>query len=344
MPESNTRPGIKLKLWCCLLGIILTLVGLFFAIAGGKLVSLGGSSYFLVAGIVTLLAAVQFFRRKSSAVVLFLLVFIGTLIWSVYDAGFDFWPLVSRLMVPTGLMLLALLGWPTLRKSEGKAPLAKLSYLLSAVLAVGMVGTFVQMFQPHPTVAFSGKPLPLIPVDKAKQQKDWDNYGNTPGGSRFVALDQITRDNVKDLKVAWTFHTGDTPISPGGNGAEDQQTPLQIGNRIFLCTPHNNVIAVEADSSRSAFALGICETSDRLISIPSIWKCGTMNSLIRKKPGLSSISSTVTFASRSGCDACSSSPGSFISVTSPLIQLFSSSSSRRRSLVVPMFSRWMSFR
>ncbi|CAI1559487.1 Quinate/shikimate dehydrogenase (quinone) [Serratia quinivorans] len=88
MPESNTRPGIKLKLWCCLLGIILTVVGLFFAIAGGKLVSLGGSSYFLVAGIVTLLAAVQFFRRKSSAVVLFLLVFIGTLIWSVYDAGY----------------------------------------------------------------------------------------------------------------------------------------------------------------------------------------------------------------------------------------------------------------
>ena len=250
MPESNARPGIKLKLWCCLLGIILTAVGLFFAIAGGKLVSLGGSSYFLIAGIVTLLSAVQFFRRKSSAVPLFLLVFVGTLVWSVVDAGFDFWPLVSRLMVPAGLMLLAFLSWPALRKPEGKTPLAKLSYLLSAVLAVGMVGTFVQMFQPHPTVAFSGEPLPLIPVDKSKQQKDWDNYGNTPGGSRFVALDQITRDNVKDLKVAWTFHTGDTPLSPDGNGAEDQQTPLQIGNRIFLCTPHNNVIAVDADSGK----------------------------------------------------------------------------------------------
>lgn len=44
MPESNARPGIKLKLWCCLLGIILTAVGLFFAIAGGKLVSLGAAA------------------------------------------------------------------------------------------------------------------------------------------------------------------------------------------------------------------------------------------------------------------------------------------------------------
>ena len=38
---------------------------------------------------------------------LFALVFVGTLIWALFDAGFDFWPLVSRLMVPAGLMLLA---------------------------------------------------------------------------------------------------------------------------------------------------------------------------------------------------------------------------------------------
>ncbi|EFE94491.1 quinate/shikimate dehydrogenase (pyrroloquinoline-quinone), partial [Serratia odorifera DSM 4582] len=208
MSETHAHTGIKRKLCCYLLGIILAVTGLFFTIAGGKLAALGGSWYFIIAGVVTLLAAIQFFRGKSSAVVLFLLVFVGTLIWSLFDAGLDFWPLVSRLMVPTGLTLLALLSWPSLRKAEGKTPLAKASYLLSAVLAVGMVGTFIQMFQPHPTVPFSGAQLPLIPVDKAKQQKDWDNYGNTPGGSRFVALDQITRDNVKELKVAWTFHTG----------------------------------------------------------------------------------------------------------------------------------------
>ena len=82
------------------------------------------------------------------------------------------------------------------------------------------------------------------------EQKNWEHYGNTPGGSRFVALDQITRDNVDKLEVAWTYHTGDTPISPGNNGAEDQQTPLQVGDKLFLCTPHNNVIAVDADTGK----------------------------------------------------------------------------------------------
>ncbi len=177
----------------------------------GQLATLGGSWYFLVAGIVIVLSAIQFLRAKSSAVVLFLLAFVGTLVWAVVDAGLVFWPLVSRLMVPAGLMILAFLTWPALRKRENKPSLAKLSYALSAVIAVGMVATLVQMFQPHPTVAATGPELPLIPVEKSKQQQNWDNYGNTAGGSRFVALDQITRDNVKDLQVAWTYRTGTFP-------------------------------------------------------------------------------------------------------------------------------------
>ena len=58
---------------------------------------------------------------------------------------------------------------------------------------------------------------------------------------------------------------------------------------------------------------------------PSTWKCGTAYSFTRKKPGLSSISSTTTLASRSGWEACSSSPGSVISVTRLRTQVFSSS-------------------
>ncbi|ROP62815.1 quinate dehydrogenase (quinone) [Enterobacter sp. BIGb0383] len=250
MAETTSRPTKGLGIWCVLLGLVLLAVGLFFAIGGGKLLSLGGSAYFLIAGIVMLLSAIQFFRKKSSAVVLFLLVFVGTLIWALADVGTEFWPLVSRLMVPTGLALLVLITWPALRKREGKTALAAPSYGFAAVLAVGMVVTLVQMFQPHPSVAFKGETLPLVPVKAGEEQKNWDNYGNTPEGSRFVALSQITRDNVKDLQVAWTFHTGDTPESPTGNGAEDQQTPLQVGNTLYLCTPHNNVIAVEADSGK----------------------------------------------------------------------------------------------
>lgn len=250
MADSAAVSGTKLKLWCYLLAAILLLVGGFFTVGGVRLLMLGGNAYFLIAGVVTLLAAVQFARQRASAVPLFLLVFLGTVIWSLWEVRVDFWPLVSRLMVPAGLMLLAFATWPALRRREQKTSLAAISYGVCAVLAVGLVVAFSQMFVPHPTVAFSGQPLPLVPVDKTKAQKDWDHYGNTAGGSRFVALDEITRDNVNNLKVAWTYHTGDTPVSLDGNGAEDQLTPLQVGDKVFLCTPHNNVIAVDADSGK----------------------------------------------------------------------------------------------
>ena len=43
--------------------------------------------------------------------------------------------------------------------------------------------------------------------------------------------------------------TGDVAQSDG-NGAEDQNTPLQVGDTLFICTPHNNVIALDADTGR----------------------------------------------------------------------------------------------
>jgi len=250
MTDKQTPRSAGLTSACILLGLVLLATGLFFAIGGARLALLHGSLYFLLAGLGILAAAVLFLRRKWSAVPVYGVVFGATVAWSLFDAGFDFWPLVSRLMFPTGLMVLALLAWPALRRSAGRPAAPKRAYGLAGLLAAGMVAAFAGMFQPHPTVPFAGTPTPLVPVAQGQGQKDWRHYGNSAGGSRFAALDQITRDNVQDLQVAWTFHTGDTPESPTGNGAEDQQTPLQIGNRVYLCTPHNNVIAVDADSGK----------------------------------------------------------------------------------------------
>ena len=92
--------------------------------------------------------------------------------------------------------------------------------------------------------------LPLIPVDKSKQQQNWDHYGNTAGGSRFVALDQITRDNVKDLTVAWTYQTGDVKLPEDVGETTYQVTPLKVGDNLFICTPHSIAIAVDADTGK----------------------------------------------------------------------------------------------
>jgi len=238
------------RLWLFVLGAVLILAGLFFAAAGGKLVLLGGSWYFLISGIAIIVAGLLVVMRKPAGALLFCLVTAATVVWALLDVGPEFWPLISRLLAFGVGATVVVLSLPLLRKASGKTPAYLPSFAIAALLAVVSGAGFAGMFVPHPTVAFNGTIAPLTPVDPAKEQKNWEAYGNTTGGSRFAALDQITRDNVKDLTVAWSYQTGDTPISPGGGGAEDQLTPLQVGDRVFLCTPHNNVIAIDADTGK----------------------------------------------------------------------------------------------
>ena len=63
---------------------------------------------------------------------------------------------------------------------------------------------------------------------------DWvmqnGNYANT----RYSELDQINADNVKDLRVAWTFSTGVLRGHEGG--------PLVIGDVMYVHTPFPNTV------------------------------------------------------------------------------------------------------
>ena len=221
--------------------------GLLFVAGGGYLATLGGSLYFLLAGLGMIAASVLMFKQRLSGVWLFAAVMVASIVWALLDAGLVFWPLVSRLFALAVLSLVVALAYPSLRKANGLS--GNGGYALGAVLAVAIAGGFWGMFLPHATVSATGDGPGLTKVDPANAQKDWAHYGNDEGGSRFAALDQINRSNVADLVPAWTYQTGDVAISDG-NGAEDQLTPLQVGDKVFICTPHNNLIALDADTGK----------------------------------------------------------------------------------------------
>ena len=223
-------------------GLVSLLLGLYFIIGGGMLVARGGSWYYLLAGLALCATGVQLARRRSSAVAIYLVMLIATALWAVWEVGFAFWPLNARIFMFSMIGMLLVTVWPLLRRAEGKAPARGAAWGIAAVL-LACNGVFVYgMFVPHGTFG-TETPAPAAGIAGTE---DWTAYGHSAGGDRFAGYTQINRDTVKNLQVAWTFHTGDTPLSPDGGGSEDQETPLQVGKTLFLCSPHNTVIAVDA--------------------------------------------------------------------------------------------------
>lgn len=115
MSESDSKFHILFKIWCFILGLALLATGIFYIVGGGKLVSLGGSWYFLISGLFITISAISIFRKKALGVWIFAAVFVGTVIWSLIDAGWEFWPLFSRLMFPAGLFAALLFTLPYLQ-------------------------------------------------------------------------------------------------------------------------------------------------------------------------------------------------------------------------------------
>ncbi|MCD7100339.1 membrane-bound PQQ-dependent dehydrogenase, glucose/quinate/shikimate family [Stenotrophomonas sp. MMGLT7] len=243
--DTQSKPSALCRGLVSLLGIVVALFGLTLIAGGIQLVTLGGSWYFLLMGLASLVAGALLTTHKPLGAIVYGVAFIASVIWALADAGLAFWPQVSRLVMPAVLAMLVAFAWPVLRRSTGQRA-GKGGYAVGGVLFVALLATLVQAFVLRPIID-EGQQKPLQPVAKGAEQKNWEAWANTKQGTRFAALDQINRDNIKDLQVAWTAHTGDVPQSTG-SGAEDQNTPLQIGDTLYVCTAYSKVLAFDVDS------------------------------------------------------------------------------------------------
>src|SRR6266404_4393145 len=81
---------------------------------------------------------------------------------------------------------------------------------------------------------------------QGKSDADWPAYGRDPGGSRYSPLTQINRDDVKSLKVAWTYRTGAADVKGrSAHNAAFEATPIFVDGTLYLSTPFNRVIALD---------------------------------------------------------------------------------------------------
>ena len=96
---------------------------------------------------------------------------------------------------------------------------------------------------------------PAVVRDSQAPVEEWRSYGNDPGSSRYSSLQEITTANVGNLRVAWTYRTGD--LSDGKatwNGQKVwakstfEATPLMVDDTLYIATPFNRIVALDPET------------------------------------------------------------------------------------------------
>lgn len=77
---------------------------------------------------------------------------------------------------------------------------------------------------------------------------EWTAYGHDAFGTRYSPLNDVTRDNVAKLAVAWTYRTGETEHT--ARPAKFEATPLMVDGTLFLSTPFGRAIALDPETGR----------------------------------------------------------------------------------------------
>ena len=249
-PEGSgpDAPRRNLLLW--IIAGVLGLMGLALCLGGIWLTALGGSWYYLLAGALLIGTAFLLIAGRPAALWLFAALIVGTLVWSLWEVGFDWWPLAARggVLVVVGALLLT--PWVTRTLDRAISPVRgaglPLTLSLAAALAVAVASWFVDPHRIAGAVAEASVDTVPVAADVAVPG-EWPAYGRTGLGQRYSPLDQITPANVALLTEAWIYHTGDLRGQPGDPVETTfEVTPLKIDNNLFLCTPHQNVIALNA--------------------------------------------------------------------------------------------------
>ncbi|MBY5371144.1 glucose/quinate/shikimate family membrane-bound PQQ-dependent dehydrogenase [Rhizobium leguminosarum] len=236
--------------------IFFIIIGLTLGGGGLWLVTLGGSVFYLFAGLMFLITAGLLLVRKAVALWVYAVLVVAALAWAIWEVGFDWWQLGPRggMIILLGLWLLT----PWIRRPLGLRSPTGITYaanpwpLAVPVILAILVALYSMTTDPHD---LAGElPKDTVAANPAfggsVPDGEWHQYGRTAFGQRYSPLDQITAENVSTLKEAWRYQTGDVKRPDDVGETTYQVTPLKVKDTLYLCTPHNWAIALDAKTGK----------------------------------------------------------------------------------------------
>ncbi|MDG6093544.1 glycerol dehydrogenase [Acetobacter sp. AN02] len=115
--QTGKKPGLPVL---CL-AVLIILLGLPLVIMGVQLAALGGSFYYVLFGAAIIAAGGLMLFGSVNGAFLYLVAWLVTIPWSLWEAGLDGWGLLPRLLGPTIIAILVALTIPALRGTSAAA-------------------------------------------------------------------------------------------------------------------------------------------------------------------------------------------------------------------------------
>ncbi|MGE5326694.1 MAG: PQQ-binding-like beta-propeller repeat protein, partial [Deltaproteobacteria bacterium] len=84
--------------------------------------------------------------------------------------------------------------------------------------------------------------------------RDWSVYHGGPEGLHYSTLDQINRENVGKLKLAWRYDAGDV-----FKESEMECNPIIVGRTMYVTSPKLRVIALDAATGKQLWSFNAIE-------------------------------------------------------------------------------------
>ncbi|WP_165460398.1 glucose/quinate/shikimate family membrane-bound PQQ-dependent dehydrogenase [Atlantibacter sp.] len=225
------------------------LCGLYLLIGGVWLITLGGSWYYPIAGVVMLGVAWLLWRGKQSALWLYAAFLLATMIWSIWEVGFDFWALTPRcdILVFFGIWLILPVVW---RKLPIISRPALPSMMVTLIITAGILGWAIFNDPQEINGTLKTEAATASTAAPAIADGDWPAYGRNQEGQRFSPLKQINAENVHELKEAWSFQTGDVKLPTDPGEITNEVTPIKVGDTLYLCSAHQRLFALDAATGK----------------------------------------------------------------------------------------------
>jgi quinoprotein glucose dehydrogenase len=115
---------------------------------------------------------------------------------------------------------------------------------------------------------------------------DWPVSGHDAGGQRYSPLTQISKSNVANLQIAWSYHL--TPAGYQGRPRLAEAIPIVVGNHMYLSSPYGEIIALNATTGAEEWKFTVPDNDSPAERGVAYW------------PGAKGTLAAVVFGSRMG--------------------------------------------